>query len=152
MLSYATLFLLRAEETVFGLLCPYGEYAEDFPSCAAFLQSTAEEFKLSNRFDAEFFDKLIGLRNAPYNQEDFELRGSRSQFYLGRLRKMQKIVRTSCEWHLFYLEHGKTRKEMIKLDHLDAQPMELPRRYASGRSVCRTCKNGPQGTDTPDNR
>lgn len=123
MLSYAALFLLRAEETVFfGYFICSGNLQKIFRHARHFSRALAKEFKLTNRFDAEFFDKVGGLRHAPRNHENFELPGARYQYYLQRLRKMQKIIRTSCERHLFYLKHGKTNKELMNLEHLDVQP------------------------------
>lgn len=125
MLSYAALFLLRAEETVFfGYFIRTGNMQKIFRHARHFSKALATEFKLKNRFDADFFDKLAGLRHAPRNHEDFELPEARYRFYLGRLRSVQAIVRNSCERHLFYLEHGKTKKQWMDLSHLDAQPSE----------------------------
>lgn len=125
MLSYAALFLLRAEETVFfGYFIRTGNMQKIFRRARHFSKALAAEFKLKNRFDAEFFDKLAGLRHAPRNHVDFELPEARYRFYLGRLRSMQAIIRNSCERHLFYLEHGTTKKQWMDLSHLDAQPSE----------------------------
>lgn len=125
MLSYAALFLLRAEETVFfGYFVRTANMQKTFRHARHFSKALAEEFKLKNRFDAEFFEKLARLRSAPRNHEDFELPGARYQYYLQRVRKMQKLVQISCERHLFYLEHGKTRKEWMNMNHLDAQAAE----------------------------
>ena len=126
MLSYAALFLLRAEETVFfGYFIHTGNLHMIFRHARHFSKALATEFKLKNRFDAELFDKLVELRHAPRNNDDFELSKSQYRYFLGRLRKMQEIVQSSCERHLFYLEHGKTKKEWMDMSHLDGQPMEL---------------------------
>lgn len=126
MLSYAALFLLRAEETVFfGYFIRTGNMQKIFRRARHFSKALTEEFKLKSWYDAAFFDKLTRLRHAPRNHEDFALPGARYRYYLTRLRKMQKLVQISCERHLFYLEHGKTKKEMMNPDRLDApQPAE----------------------------
>lgn len=125
MLSYAALFLLRAEETVFfGYSIHTGNLHRIFRHARHFSKALAVEFQLKNRLDADLFDKLAGLRRTPRNQVDFELTQSQYQYYLGRLRSMQAIVRNSCERHLFYLEHGKTKEEWMDISHLDVQPSE----------------------------
>ena len=125
MLSYAALFLLRAEETVFfGYSVRTGNIQKIFRRARHFSKELAAEFKLTNRFEAELFDKLAGLRRAPRNHEDFRLPYPQYRFYLERLRRMQSIVRNSCERHLFYLEHGKTKKQWMDLSHLDVLPSE----------------------------
>lgn len=125
MLSYAALFMLRAEETVFfGYSVRTGNLHKIFRRARHFSKALAAEFNLAKRSDAELFDKLAGLRRAPRNHEDFRLPYPQYRFYLERLRRMQAIIRNSCERHLFYLEHGKTKKEWMDLNHLDAQPSE----------------------------
>lgn len=126
MLSYAALFLLRAEETVFfGNFIHTANLQKIFRRARHFSKALGKEFELKNWHEAQFFDKLVGLRHAPRNHEDFTLPGARYRYYLTRLRKMQKLVQISCERHLFYLEHGKTKKEMMNPDRLDApQPAE----------------------------
>ena len=125
MLSYAALFLLRAEETVFfGYSIRTGNIQKIFRRARHFSKALAAGFELADRCEAEFFEKLVGLRHAPRNHEDFKLSESRYRFYLERLRKMQAIVRDSCERHLSYLEHGKTKKQWMDLSHLDVESSE----------------------------
>lgn len=125
MLSYAALFLLRAEETVFfGYSIRTGNIQKIFRRARHFSKALAEEFESTDRSDAEFLDKLHNLRHAPRNHEDFKLSESRYRFYLGRLRKMQAIVRDSCQRHLSYLEHSNTKKQWMDLSHLDVESSE----------------------------
>ena len=125
MLSYAALFLLRAEETVFfGYLIRTGNMQKIFRRARHFSKALAEEFESTDRCDAEFLDKLHNLRHAPRNHEDFKLSESRYRFYLERLRKMQAIVRDSCQRHLSYLEHSNTKKQWMDLSHLDVESSE----------------------------
>ena len=129
-LSYAALFLLRAEETVFfGYSIRTGNIQKIFRRARHFSKTLAAGFELADRVEAEFFEKLVGLRHAPRNHEDFKLSKYRYQFYLERLRKMQAIVRDSCERHLSYLELGKTKKQWMDLSHLDVESSEPIREY-----------------------
>lgn len=125
MLSHAALFLLRAQETVFfGNFIHTANLLKIFRRVRHFSKALVKEFRLKNRFDAEFFEKLTRLRSAPSNHEDFVLPRAQYRYYLTRLRKMQQLVQISCERHLFYLEHGKTRNEWMNMNRLDAQAAE----------------------------
>jgi len=123
--SYAALFLLRAEETVFfGNFIHTGNLQRIFLRARHFSRALIREFKMTNRFDAAFFDKLAGLRHIPRIYDGFSLPEGRYRFYLKKLRKMESIVQSSCERHLFYLEHGKAKKEWMEMNRPDVQPEE----------------------------
>lgn len=112
-LSYAAQFLLRAEETVFyGNFIHTSDLEKSFRRTRVFSKKLDEAFNLSIRPDTLFFEQLVGLRHAPRKYIDFVLPKWRYHKFLDRLRTIQHIVRESCERHLFYLEHGKTKSQM----------------------------------------
>lgn len=112
-LSYSAQFLLRAEETVFyGDFIQTSDLQKSFRRARVFSRKLGEAFDSGSRSDALFFEQLIGLRHAPRKYIDFVLPKWRYGKFLERLRMIQNIVRESCERHLFYLEHGKTKSQM----------------------------------------
>ena len=74
--------------------------------------------------DALFFEQLVGLRHAPLKYIDFVLPKWRYCKFLDKLRIIQEIIRDSCQRHLSYLEHGKTKKQWMDLSHLDVESSE----------------------------
>lgn len=140
-LSYAAQFLLRAEETVFyGNFIQTSDLQKSFRRARVFSKRLLEEFPLDKRYNTEFFDQLVGLRHAPRNHADFELPEWRYRRLLGRLRRLQGIVRESCERHLFYLEHGKSQRQMDQ----EAMAKREKERAATGSTP-------PGLADIPDN-
>lgn len=131
-LSYAAQFLLRAEETVFyGNFIHTPNLQKSFRRARVFSKRLLEEFPLDKRHNTEFFDQLVGLRHAPRNYTDFEFPKWRYLRILGRLRRLQDIVRESCERHLFYLEHGKTQHQMEQ----EAMAKQEKERAAAGSTT-----------------
>lgn len=112
-LSYAAQFLLRAEETVFyGNFIHTSDLQKSFRRARVFSRKLGEAFNLAIRSESLFFEQLVELRHAPRKYIDFVLPKWRYHKFLDRLRMIQNIVRESCERHLFYLEHGKTKSQM----------------------------------------
>lgn len=111
-LSCAALFLLRAEETVFyGNAIQAPNLQTVFRRASLFSRKLIGTFRTDDTPASAFFEQLTELRHAPCEQTDFVLPKWRYRMLLIKLRTMQDIVRSSCERHLFYLEHGKTKSQ-----------------------------------------
>lgn len=111
-LSCAALFLLRAEETVFyGNAIQAPNLQTVFRRASLFSRKLVGAFRADDPPASAFFEQLTELRHAPCEQTDFVLPKRRYRMLLIKLRTMQDIVRSSCERHLFYLEHGKTKSQ-----------------------------------------
>lgn len=106
MLSYAPIFLLRAEELVhFGYAVRTSNLFHLVRRARHFSKPLAEEYDLTQIADTRFLESLRGLRHVPRRQVGFELAEKKFRRTLNRLRKLQRIVQCSCEPHLSYLEH-----------------------------------------------
>ncbi|WP_304379512.1 hypothetical protein [uncultured Parabacteroides sp.] len=124
-LSYAAQFLLRAEETVFyGNFIHTSELQKSFRRARVFSKKLSKAFNLAVHPDALFFEQLVGLRHAPLKYIDFVLPKWRYCKFLDKLRIIQETIRDSCQRHLSYLEHGKTKKQWMDLSHLDVESSE----------------------------
>lgn len=114
-LSYAALFLLRAEEMeYYGNQISTTDLQVLFRRCRHFSRELLNEFDLKDERIVRFFRDLTELRRLPYRDCHYILNAHNYGVYLRRLRKLQEIVRSSCEGHLFFLKHGKSERQMKK--------------------------------------
>lgn len=112
-MSYAALFLLRAEENeYFGNQISTSNLQEIFKRCRHFSRELLNEFDLKDEKIVNFFQGLTELRRLPSRDSNYDLKEHNYEFYLRRLRRLQEIIRTSCQGHLFFLEHGKSERQM----------------------------------------
>lgn len=118
-LSYAAQFLLRAQETVF-----YGNFVQtsrlqvSFRRARVFSRKLIIVFNRSSCSEAPFFEQLEELRHAPREYIDFILPARRYHKFLYKLRMLQDIIHDSCKRHLFYLEHNKSKQQMMREKYL----------------------------------
>lgn len=113
MLSYAAQFMLRGQEAVFfGNFIQTSDLQKSFRRARGFSSKLIKAFRRKSCSETPFFAQLMELRHAPRKHIDFVLAKRRYNMFLGKLRTMQDIIRDSCEQHLFYLEHGKTKSQM----------------------------------------
>lgn len=114
-LSYAALFLLRTEEMeYYGNLISTTDLQVLFKRCRHFSRELLNEFDLKDERIVRFFQDLTELRHKPPKDSRYILNKHNYQIHLRRLRRLQEIVRQSCEGHLFYLQHGKSERQMKK--------------------------------------
>lgn len=112
-LSHAAQFLLRAQETVFyGNFIHTPNLQKSFRRARIFSKKLVDAFRLHCPPDSQLFDLLMELRHTPCNSTGFVLPERRYRYLMDSLRKMQGIIRESCERHLFYLQHGKSRSQI----------------------------------------
>lgn len=114
-LSYAAQCLIRAEEMAFyGFIIHTPDLQKSFRRARLFSKKLIKEFWLDSECVPPLFEQLTELRNAPCEDIDFILTRKHYRKMLGKLRVLQEIIHESCERHLFYLEHGKTRRQMME--------------------------------------
>lgn len=132
-LSYAGLFLLRAQESEFyGNNIGTSNLKAIFKRCRHFSRELLAEFDLKDDRIVGFFRELTELRRKPHRDYHYQLNKHNYEIILRRLRVLQGLVRQSCERHQFFLEHGKSEKQMkLEAEALAARQPEPPQAVTS---------------------
>lgn len=111
-LSYAGQFLLRAEETVFfGSFAHTSNVMTSFKRARTYSRRLVKMFNPVNEGNRLFLETLPNLKREA-RENTISISEKRFRWYAGNLRNLQQIVRESCENHLFYLLHDKSRQQM----------------------------------------